>query len=213
MRAVRIQKPERITVLGSGWLLDLPVAEISEMVSEIILVDIVHPPDVIKQAGMIRNIKIVEADVTGGLIENVFNRVKAQPLFSKLNTLSGLEIPDYVPDSDPGLIISLNLLTQLEVLPVRFLKRMARISEDELLEFRKAIQRNHIRFLSSYRSVLITEYEEVTTDKSGEVTKEKTVVTDLPEGFDVEKWTWNFDLKGSDFYGKRSVMRVIAMSV
>ena len=69
MRAVRIQKPERITVLGSGWLLDLPVAEISEMVSEIILVDIVHPPDVIKQAGMIRNIKIVEADVTGGLIE------------------------------------------------------------------------------------------------------------------------------------------------
>lgn len=213
LRTIRIHKPEKITVLGSGWLLELPVAEISEKVSELVLVDIVHPPDVIQQVRTLKNVKIIESDVSGGLIEEVYRKVKATPLLKRLDNLDGLVIPDYLPDGDPGIVISMNLLTQLEVLPVRFLEKKARISSEEMLEFRKKVQQKHLEFLSRHRSVLVSDYEEVSTSKSGETNSVRTLVADLPDGFDVEKWTWNFDLKGSDFYNSRSVMKVVAMTL
>ncbi len=212
MRAVRIHKPEKITVLGSGWLLELPVAELAETVNEIVLVDIVHPPDVIQQAGKISKIRIVESDVTGGLIEEVYRKVHSRPFFSRLASLTDVSIPDYKPDYDPGLVISLNLLTQLEVLPVRYLQRKAGIGENELNEFRRSVQQKHLNFLAAHKSVLVTDYEEVITSKSGEVKTVKTALAGFPAGFDTEKWTWNFDLKGSDFYNSRSIMKVLAMT-
>jgi hypothetical protein len=36
---------------------------------------------------------------------------------------------------------------------------------------------------------------------------------DLPEGKHKEEWTWDFDLKGSDYYGKRSVLKVAAIII
>ena len=143
----------------------------------------------------------------------MYRKVKATPLLKKLDSIDGLVIPDYVPDEDPGMVISLNLLTQLEVLPVRFLERKARIRSEEMMEFRKEVQQKHLDFLSRHRSVLVSDYEEISTSKSGETGTVRTLVADLPEGFDVEKWTWDFDLKGSDFYNSRSVMKVVAMTL
>ena len=51
MKALDYYKPLNVTVLGSGWLLDLPLAEMLEKTEMIYLVDIVHPPEVVMQAG------------------------------------------------------------------------------------------------------------------------------------------------------------------
>jgi len=45
LEAVERYKPPVVTILGSGWLLDLPLSEITAMATTINLVDIVHPPD------------------------------------------------------------------------------------------------------------------------------------------------------------------------
>lgn len=212
MRAVEIYKPHKVTVLGSGWLLELPIAEIIEKTGNVSLIDIIHPPEVVLQAGSIRNVELIEQDLTGGLIEEVWKLVSGHSIFSKAHTIEDLIIPEFKPEGDPGMIISLNILTQLETMLVRYLKQKSRIGDEEIFKFRKTIQNRHIDFITKYRSVLITDCEEVITNKSGEVKMVPTLIAEIPAFTDREEWTWNFDSKGADNYNSRSVMRVIAVT-
>lgn len=213
LKAMDLYKPEKVTILGSGWLLDLPLAEMIEKTNKISLLDIVHPPEVIKQAGDLEKVELADVDITGGLIEEVWKNLARHSYFNKLNSLEGIKIPEYKPESDPGLIISLNILTQLETLPVEFLKKKSKVSENEFLRFRSEIQKKHVDFLKKYKSVLITDYAEIITDNKGKTDNVKTLLTDIPSGKYREEWTWNFDLKKADFYNRVSVMKVVALAM
>jgi hypothetical protein len=68
-----------------------------------------------------------------------------------------------------------------------------------------------MEFISKYRSVLITDCEEIITGRSGNVNKVPTLLADIPSFSCREEWTWDFDLKGVDYYNSTSVMRVIAL--
>jgi hypothetical protein len=213
LKALDYYKPEKVTVLGSGWLLELPLAEIIEKTGRVCLIDIIHPPEVISQVRDLKKVELVEQDATGGLIEEIWQKTGKYSIFNKLQSLGDIVIPEYKPDSDPGMIISLNILTQLESLLVDFLRKRSKIREEEFNSFRAEIQKKHIDFLKKYRSVLITDYAEVINSKSGDVTTITTLVTDIPPGKFSEEWTWNFDLKGSDFYNSRSLMKVKAVAL
>jgi hypothetical protein len=212
MRALELFKPEKVTILGSGWLLDIPLAEMLEQTRKICLVDIVHPPDVVRQAAGFPNVELIEQDVTGGLIRSVWEETRRHSLFNKLKTLSALEIPEYAPDFYPGLIISLNILTQLESLPAALLKKTAKISPEEMKQFRHDVQERHLNFLRKFNSVLLSDFEEVSTDNNGRVTTEPTILAEIPEGISREEWQWDFDLKGGDYYNSTSIMRVLAIT-
>jgi hypothetical protein len=213
IRAIDFYKPEKITVFGSGWLLELPLAELTEKTGKIYLVDIIHPPDVINQTADLQNVELMELDVTGGLIEEVWNKTRKYSVFSKKHLTGKISIPEFKPDFEPGMVISLNILTQLESLLLNFLKRRSNISEDESILFRTEIQKNHIDFLRKHRSVLISDVAEVTIDKSGNITTIPTLITCLPSSRFYEEWTWDFDRTGSDFYNTRSTYKVIAITI
>jgi hypothetical protein len=213
LNSLDLYKPEKVTVLGSGWLLDLPLAEIIERTGKVCLVDIVHPPDVIDQVRNLGIVELIEADVTGGLIEEVWQKAGNYSFFHRLKSLKSLQIPEFQMDSDPGLVISLNILTQLESLIVDFLKKRSAINEAESCSFRTEIQKKHIDFLKKHKSLLITDYAEVIYDKKGAVNTVPTLLTDLPSSEFSEEWTWNFDLKGNDFFTKTSVIKVIALAI
>ena len=212
-RALEYYNPEIVTVLGSGWLLDLPLAEMLEKVRKIYLVDIIHPPEVLKQAGELENVFIVEQDITGGLIEAVWNTKRKFTFLHKLKSLESIAITEYVPDFDPGIVISLNILTQLESRLIDFLKKRSDIREDEFSSFRKQIQEKHIDFLMKHRSVIITDYAEVITKNNGEITTVSTLVAELPRGRFSDEWIWDFDLKGHDYYNSRSVIKVVSIAL
>jgi hypothetical protein len=211
LKALEIHQPEKVTVLGSGWLLELPLTEMLEKVNRVCLVDIIHPPEVIRQVLNIKGVELLTEDISGGLIDEIWRNTSQGPLFSKLKSLSGIIIPEYKPEGDPGMVISLNILTQLETLPVKQLLKKTKANEEEITRFRKAIQDKHISFLKRGKSVLITDLTEIFTDKSGISTESQTVLTDLPDGIYREEWTWDFDLLGSDYYNKRSVLKVMAI--
>jgi hypothetical protein len=206
-------KPSRVTVLGSGWLLDLPLAEMLEKTEMIYLADIVHPPEVISQAGELDRVVLVEEDITGGLIEEIWNATGRFSFFGKLKSLESISIPEFVPAFDPGLVISLNILTQLESRLVEWLKKRSNLREEQLLPFRKRIQERHIEFLLKHKSVLITDYEEVVTKKTGEVNRISTLLVTLPQGYSRDEWTWDFDLRGHENYNSRSVIKVLALTL
>jgi hypothetical protein len=211
INAVDHFRPENITVLGSGWLLDLPVAEMSEKAKRITLVDIVQPPEVVKQFAGFSNVEIVEADVTGGLIDDVWNFTRRRFPFTHQRSLESLHIPEFKIDVDQDMIISLNILTQLEVLPARLITKRAKVPDEQLAAFRIAVQQKHIDFLRKHTSVLITDTAEYFTGTSGATEITRTALADMPEGRYREEWTWNFDLVRSDFNEKRSVLRVLAL--
>ena len=211
LKAVDIVKPKKVTVLGSGWLLDFPLKEIVEMNIHVTLIDIVHPPDVIKQISSLKNVELIEEDVTGGLVHEIWKKTVSVPIFRKLRTYDDLKIPRFRFTDDPGLVISLNILSQLDVLPLKFLKKKSKCDESQCAGFKAEIQRKHIECLFKYNSVLITDTEEVFFKKSGESFTVKTVLTDIPKGSYMEDWTWDFDLKRSDYYQKRSVLKVRAI--
>lgn len=212
MKAMEYYNPSRITVLGSGWLLDLPLAEMLERTGTIYLVDIVHPPEVVRQAGDLEKVVLVEQDITGGLIEEVWNATGKFSFFRRLKSLESIEIPEFVLAFDPGLVISLNILTQLETRLIEWLKRRSAAGEDELLLFCKKVQERHLEFLLKNRSVLITDYAEVETKKTGEVNDIPTLFAELPPGQFMEEWTWDFDLKGQENYNSTSVIKVRALA-
>jgi hypothetical protein len=213
LKALDLNKPAKVTVLGSGWLLELPVAEMIERNIELDLVDIVHPPEVRKQTESCENVKLIEADLSGGLIEEIWQKAHNHIFFNKLKSINSIIIPEYTPDGDPGMIISLNILTQLESLLLTFLRKRSRASEEELMSFRAEIQKKHIAFLVKHNSLLITDYAEVFTTKTGVVSTVPTLVTELPNGKVREEWVWDFDQTGSDYYNRRSLLKVVAMVI
>lgn len=204
IKALDLYKPEKVTVLGSGWLLELPLAELIERTIKVCLIDIIHPPDVITQVGSYKNVELIEQDVTGGLIEEVWQKTRRYSFFKRLPSLENINVAEYKPDGDPGMVISLNILTQLESLLTDFLKKSSKIAEEEFNSFRTEIQRKHIDFLNKHRSVLITDYAEVITNKSGSTKTIPTLLTDLPSCRLSEEWIWNFDHTGDGLYNSRS---------
>lgn len=211
LKAVEIVKPEIVTVLGSGWLLDFPLREISERVSVVNLVDIVHPPQVKSQTEGLKNVILREDDVTGGLVSEVWEKAGHRTFFNRLRSINGIQVPEYQPAFDTGLVISLNIFTQLESMPLELLKKKSKADDLSFLQFRKEIQYKHIAFLRKHESVLVTDLSEVVTEKSGRTSEIISVLVDLPDARMKEEWTWNFDLKRSDYYNKRSVFRVAAL--
>jgi len=213
LNAVAEIKPLKVTVLGSGWLLDLPLTELLEAGIMVSLIDIVHPPEAYSQAASLPGVELIEDDATGGVVEEIWEKAGKLPLFRKLRTLESINVPVYELKGDPGLVISLNILSQLDVLPVEFLKKRSKVKEEEIFRFRKMIQDNHLRFLSKHSSLLITDISEVFTDLKGNTTEVQSVITDLPAGKSRREWTWDFDLKKSDYYEKSSVMKVVAITL
>ncbi len=211
MKALDYYKPSKVTVLGSGWLLDLPLKEMTDMVTEVNLVDIIHPPEVKEQVAGMNKVILREEDISGGLINEVWQEAGRRTFLNRLRSLDEIIVTEYQPGFETGMVISLNILTQLETLPLEFLRKKSLKNEESFLRFRARVQSEHMSFLKKHESVLITDVSEVITDKSGNVTENPSLLAALPEAKLREEWTWDFDLKRSDFYSKKSVFRVSAM--
>ena len=128
-----------------------------------------------------------------------------------MHSLENIIVPEYKPDGDPGMVISLNILTQLESLLIDFLKKRSKIRKEEFDLFRTEVQKKHIDFLRKYRSVLVTDYAEVITNRSGSIKTIPTLVTDLFPCQFSEEWTWNFDQTGADLFNSKSQFKVVAL--
>ena len=213
LKALDIVRPSRVTVLGSGWLMELPLAEMSERIEKISLVDVIHPPEVISQSAGLKNVELSEQDVSGGLIGEVWKKAGKRTFFNRLPSLDTIVVPEYEPAQDPGMIISVNILTQLEVLPERLLRKKTRAGDDEFRSFKRKIQESHLRLLKLHPSVLISDVSEVVTAVNGTQTEIKTMLIDLPAARIKDDWIWDFDLTHTDYNRKKSRFKISAILI
>lgn len=188
-------KIDTIAILGSGWLLDFPLEEIKDRFKKIYLIDVHHPPQIQKKTEKYKNIKLFETDLSGGGIDFCWDLRKQKEDHFKKYILD--EFTPNIPELPfkPDAFISLNILNQLDILLVDFLKeKKARIIDAEILRFRKKIQKSHLNWIKEKPGCLITDFTEL-NQKNGEDLQEKKLIhINLPEGKRAEEWTWDFDL-------------------
>lgn len=210
----RIKKHDfrSISFLGSGWLLDIPLDELTRLGKKIILYDINHPRQIKHKIGKYENTELREADLTGGLVEAYYdickNKNKEDIGSELINVTRNIEIPQIEGD----IVVSLNIMDQLDGLLVEYLKSKINQPEAYWKKLRELIQKNHLRLLKKHHSLLITDTNEIVEDREGAVLNPLLFVS-LPKGACRESWKWQFDASGTYYKNKKTVFNVVALEL
>ncbi len=152
----------KVTVLGSGLLLDIPLQSLADTFREVVLVDILHLPQVEKRVRAFSNVNPVSADVAG-IAEAIWEHID-QGRTGPLPVPLAASTADAAPYLDSELVISANLLTQLPLMPMGLvLEKAPAYSDDEAKAFARNIIDNHLALLSVLpgRVCLLSETERV----------------------------------------------------
>lgn len=129
----------RVAVLGAGLLHDIPLAELSAIFEEVMLVDIVHPWLSRICANRFRNVTQISADVTG--VMEQLQRVARLPGGALPVSHPALLVDD--PRLD--LTVSVNLLSQLPHIPGEYLYSLR--DEPTVVAFQKHLIEAHLEYL------------------------------------------------------------------
>lgn len=202
-----------ITILGSGWLLDVPLEELQKQCKKILLVDIFHPPQVLRKIRDLPHVEAIHQDVTGGMIGQAYQLVQEFRKTGRKRNIADLQSSGFTPDIAAGFVVSLNLLNQLDILIVDYLKKFSIYTGEEILELRKLIQQSHLDSLPDAHSCIITDFEErVYADNKLERIS-PLIHVPLPEGKRKTTWEWLFDSQKTYYSGKITKFNVVAIEL
>jgi hypothetical protein len=168
-----------VVVMGSGALFDVPLAALAAEFRRVVLVDLVHPWRARRLGAGFSNVTRITDDVTGVLDACLRGELTAPRPFALLD------------DPEVDLAISLNLLSQLPLTPVRRLD--GRVPDAILASFAQALVRGHLADLDRARgtTVLIGDVERVVTDRAGREVERTSLIADLPEPAAERQWWWD----------------------
>lgn len=149
----RVSSHRCAVVLGSGALLDVPLAGLAETFDRLELVDIVHPLRARHIAASYNRISLRYEDVTGAAL--TLSRLGKD----ERDPPEVAALPALAPDTD--LVISANLLSQLAEIPLAWMTAKTAIPEVSRNAFARRLVRRHLDWLSMLECpvCLITDIE------------------------------------------------------
>lgn len=186
-----------VAVLGSGWLLDVPLEELRPRFEHIYLVDIFHPPQIRKKTASMENVELLEIDLSGGAIHQLWQLGKNKTKPVRGSVLDQISLQHPLTQITPDAVISVNLLNQLDSLLCDFLSKQSYFQQEEAGLFRSALQEFHIQWITGTPGCLISDVIEKSKDKKGNSSSKSLLYTTLPEGIRRASWTWEFDSQGT----------------
>ncbi|HUX52789.1 MAG TPA: hypothetical protein VMV56_00095 [Williamwhitmania sp.] len=184
-----------IAILGSGWLLDVPLDELVAQNKKVILVDILHPKQVLHQWKDNPLVQFVEADLTAGAV-NIFNNVVSRKISKEeaIFLLGNLHPENLLLATDA--VISVNLLSQLAQIPVERLKDKGVISDHFATTTSRILQQQHLMWLSNHDCLLISDIEEELFDEDEKLCGTNPLVEiDKKKWQQIDRWKWRFDTR------------------
>lgn len=201
-------------ILGSGWWLDIPVDELIKKYKKVTFVDIAHPRQLQHRAKRYSNLQLIEADINANLMQCVYQLKEITNETVSALRLNTSELTFNTIDFD--FVVSVNLLNQLDILIVDYIKKKAKLSENTINKLREKIQQFHSSILPEGKSCLITDYEECTAKntleyETGKFDTKPLIYTQLPKA--QQKWDWYFDTQKTYYKDKITVMKVMATAL
>ncbi len=203
--------PESVAVLGSGWLLDVPLEEMRKRYRKIYLADIRHPPQIRKRVSGMPEVELIETDLTGGAVEQVWSSVRKRKGIDPEAVADALAFSPPLGACSPGAFISVNLLNQLDILVCDYLQKHGPFQQNELVPVRRRLQEDHLSWIGGIPGCLITDTVEIQVDNEGKETHKSLIFCDLPKGLREEEWEWEFDSRQTYRPGRRIRMNVKAL--
>lgn len=200
-------------ILGSGWLLDIPVEQLAEQFKEVYLFDIIHPSQIKHKLSKLRNIKFVEIDITGGAIQQIYDSVQMYKSYKKRKELKDFIITGFQYAKEFDFVASVNILSQLDQILINYIKNYNLYSDDELKVFSQIVQQKHLETLPEGKTCLITDVKEIILDKNDKIEHEKQILSvELPTEKIFSEWQWHFD-KFNYYPNKKVVFQVVAFEL
>lgn len=217
LESAKTKKKGNVVVLGSGWLLDVPLKELAELFSQVYLVDIVHSKQVKHKISKLENVKIIEHDISGGALEGVYDLVKN----NKKNNKSQLEDIKLtkgnfgLPESEEvDFVVSVNILSQLDYFALHFLRKNTTFCSISLNEFKERIQKAHLSFLPKGKTCLITDFKETIYKENEKIIRENFLLkVKFPKKDKIAQWKWEFDTHKSYYSDGNTFMNVMAVEL
>jgi hypothetical protein len=183
----------RVVILGSGLLLDVPLDMLSREFDEVVLVDIIHLPEVSKRIADFGNVKLIQADITG-IAEKLFEEIT-----HGCSRLPGSKPSIPGVDNDTSLVISLNILSQLTIIPVEYIRIKTDTPEEGSLQaWCNHVRSDHIRALKGLACdvCLLADFEFIYRDARGNIVEQGTTVGELKLPVPDETWIWEIAPRG-----------------
>lgn len=211
-KAVILEAAERAgtgqaLVLGSGLLLDVPLGALAARFDELVLVDLIHLSEVRREVARFANVRLIELDVTG-VVERVH----------RLGRAGGGVLPSCCPayflDQEFDLVVSVNLLSQLPLVPLEYLERKARsIDQRSLRDFARSLILNHLDWLSAFSGVvcLITDRERLVYQGENLVDREDALWA-VGSELQGREWIWRIAPRGEIDRRHELCHRVVAVA-
>jgi len=200
-----------VAVLGSGWLLDIPLTEMVGRYDRICLIDIHHPPQIRKKVSGLGNVELIEADLSGGAIGQLWQKKKRMGKFASVEILDSISLIPPLDQCNVDAYFSVNLLNQLDIILCDYLKKQGYFQQESPNSLRSRLQSFHLEWITTKPGCLIADTLEITTESSGNEQHKSLLHTDLPAGIRSENWTWEFDTTGS--YGPGTLTRMEVQAI
>jgi hypothetical protein len=193
--ADRCRNRRTVVVLGAGLLLDVPLDALSSLFREVVLVDIVFLPEVRRRIRPFGNVRLVQHDVTG----------TARGLYDAIR-LGSRHLPEAAPllpelQEAVGLVVSLNILSQLWVVPRAYaLKKLPDLDAELIDDWCGHIVTSHYDFLESLPCsvCLVADHEFVMRDREGGIVSRGSTIAGLSLPAPDASWKWDIVPKGEE---------------
>lgn len=168
-----------IVILGAGSLRDIPLEQLSQQFEKVQLVDVVFLRAAKRLVKPYANIELIEADVTESL--------DSMRLGSKQ-----IKQPTLLQDEVVDCVVSLNLATQIPLIPVRWLMHGYGLSEKEADALGKGLIQAHLDYLNGFDAVhcLIADRQITEFNQHGEQTDQFDPAWDVPLPDITVEWDW-----------------------
>ncbi|HOT14571.1 MAG TPA: hypothetical protein PK252_07400 [Bacteroidales bacterium] len=201
----------KCAVLGSGWLLDIPIDALLEHFEKVYLFDIIHPTQVKHKYAHNPKVVFVELDITGSVITQMFEAVQYYKSTKYVKNIDTYQFEGFQYPEEFDFVISANIISQLATLLVEYITPYGLYSDEELALLSRKVEESHLQSLPVGKTFLITDYEELVYSKDNILEKQRPLLqvsfNSLPVA---ESWQWKFDR--DDYYKDKNVVyNVIAL--
>ena len=192
----------RAIIFGSGLGYDLPLRQLKNHFSEVLLVDLVHTLPIKAQTFGCKNVKLVVHDVSESLT-NIYKGID-----------DICEPKEFLEDKGVDLVISLNLLSQLPFLPVRFLEEHHQISQDKSDAISQKIIQAHLSYLQKFDAnvCLVTDIEREIKGADGKQIDRFSALHDVQVPWDGNTWFWDIAPLGEEDAAYSVTNKVLGVS-